>query len=68
MTAPENTPLAYTLKEAAQVCGVSVDTIKRAIRAGDLAARYPTSRPVIERTELQAWLEATPSQPKARTA
>ena len=32
-------PLTYTYATAAQATGLSVDTIKRAVKAGDLAAR-----------------------------
>ena len=59
-----STVVAYNLQDAAAAAGVSVDTIRRAIRAGDLIANYPTSRPVILRDELDAWLRATPTEPK----
>jgi excisionase family DNA binding protein len=55
--------LAYKIPEAAKVAGVSQDTIRRAIRKGDLAAKYPTSHAVIMRDELEAWLRSTPSEP-----
>lgn len=54
------TPLAYSMADAAAVCGVSIDVIRRAIRANDLPARYPTSRPVILHADLEAWLHAAP--------
>lgn len=54
--------LAYTLDEAADACGVSVDVIRRAIRTKDLPVRYPTSRPVIRRSDLEAWVDAAPEE------
>lgn len=56
------TPVAYTVQDAAASAGVSTDTIRRAIKSGDLIANYPTSRPVILRDELDAWLRASPTE------
>ncbi len=53
---------AYSIAEAAEATGVSDRTIRRAIEAGDLAVRYPTSRAVIPVDELRAWIESKPSQ------
>ncbi len=53
---------AYSIAEAAEAAGVSDKTIRRAIEAGDLAVRYPTSRPVVPVDELRAWIDAMPSQ------
>lgn len=50
--------IAYTVQQAAEACGVSPDTIRRAIRAKDLPARYPTTRPVILKSDLESWLLA----------
>lgn len=55
-------PIAYNVVDAARACGVSDVVLRRAIRSGELIARYPTSRPVILRTDLEAWLNATPEQ------
>jgi hypothetical protein len=58
--------LAYTREEAATACGVSVDSIKRAINRGDLRAKRsakhpetgePTGKYLILAADLQAWLE-----------
>lgn len=54
--------LAYDIQEAARIAGVSVNTLRRAIKKGDLAARFPTSKAVILRRELEAWLESSPSE------
>lgn len=58
--------LAYNVDEAAAACGVSRDTIKRAIGAGNLKASKtsrnektgePVGRLVITAKALEAWLE-----------
>lgn len=54
--------LAYTLDEAAAACGVSRDVVDRAVAQGNLICVYPTSRPVITRTELQEWVESWPTE------
>jgi len=54
--------IAYTITEAADACGVSEPIIRRAIAAGDITARYPTSRPVIEADELRDWLTTRPTE------
>lgn len=58
------TRLAYTKKEAAAVCGVSVDTIVRAVNSGALRAKRssskdgkPTGRYLITAKALEAWLD-----------
>ncbi|NOJ59774.1 helix-turn-helix domain-containing protein [Arthrobacter sp. 260] len=56
--------IAYNIQEAAAAVGCSADTLRAHIKAGYLIARYPTSRPVIVREELIAWLSSLPSEPK----
>ena len=58
------TAVAYNVKDAASVAGVSQDVIRAAIKRGDLIAHYPTSRPVILRAELEEWLKSTPTEGK----
>lgn len=62
MSAPEDFKKAYTVQEAAKAYGVSPDVIRAHIKAGDLVARYPTSRPIIGAGELKNWFEALPSE------
>jgi excisionase family DNA binding protein len=60
--------LAYSVIDAADVVGVSTDTIRRAIKAGDLPAkrtsRTPAGRPsgyiLIRRVDLEEWLARLP--------
>lgn len=54
--------VAYTIYEAADACGVSDKTIRRAIDSGDLIAYYPTSRAVILKEDLQDWIKAAPTE------
>lgn len=57
--------LAFNIDEAAAACGVSRDTIKRAINKGSLKAAKsskdkdgnPTGKYVITAANLQAWLD-----------
>lgn len=48
--------MAYTIDEAAEVASVSVTTIREAYRSGALPVTKPTSRPLILRADLEAWL------------
>ncbi len=57
-------PGAFTIAGAAAYSAVSEKTVRRAIGSGDLPAKYPTSRPVILRADLDAWLQAAPDQPR----
>jgi hypothetical protein len=59
-------PLAYSIDDAAAAVGYSSDTIRRQIDKGNLSVRYANRKPVILRSELEAWLESLPSEPPAR--
>jgi hypothetical protein len=54
--------IAYTYADAAEATGVSIDVIRRAVRAGDLVPAYPTTRPVLLADDLRDWLRACPSE------
>lgn len=58
------TRLAYTRKEAAEMCGVSEDTIRRAKNKGDLRAKRLTKdetkkggKELYRLEDLQDWLD-----------
>lgn len=58
-----SSPLAYDVNTAAEVCGVSRDTIVRAINTGALKSKAlsitskgKASKRVILRADLEAWL------------
>lgn len=54
--------IAYDVDQAADATSHSKDVIRRAIRAGELVARYPTSKPVIRAEDLQAWIDRSPTE------
>jgi len=53
--------LAYTVDELEQVSGVSRRVIYAHIRANRLTPRYPSTRPVFLRSEVERWLESLPT-------
>ncbi len=65
-TIPSVGKLAYSLKEASAVTGVSVDELRRCIHATDGSALYAKrigargGRYLIEHNELVRWLAALP--------
>ena len=61
-------PIAYTIPDAAQACGVSETVLKDAINAGEITRRYPNSKPIIEVDELREWVKSLPLKPTRRTA
>lgn len=50
--------LAYSREEVADMVGMSVSSIRRAIAAGDLHAKRTTGRILITRDALAEWLES----------
>lgn len=54
--------IAYTKRQAADACGLSIDTITRAINSGDLETITPAidgrelSKVLILASELERWL------------
>jgi hypothetical protein len=54
--------LAYTLQEAADAVGMKLSALRAIIAKGDLAVKYPNSKPVIPADELKAWLDSLPSE------
>lgn len=65
------TPVSFSYETASLASGHSTDTIKRAVRSGDLAVRYvevdgrTLSKPVIERDELERWIRAGKTERRA---
>lgn len=54
--------ISYSVQEAAAAVGLSPDSLRAAIRSGDLVAKYPTARPVILHDDLYEWINAAPSR------
>lgn len=62
-----STPIAYALTDAAAAVGLSERTVRDAIRRGDLAVRYAGRKVLIRADDLDAWVDAMPSD-RPRTA
>jgi hypothetical protein len=58
--------LAYSIDDAATAVGYSADTIRREVDKGNLSVRYANRKPIILRSELEAWLESLPSERPGR--
>lgn len=54
--------VSFDVQGAAAATGISVDVLRRAIRAGDLVAHYPTSKPLILADDLRAWIASAPTE------
>jgi hypothetical protein len=56
-------PVSFDVFGAGNASGVSVDVIRRAVRAGDLPVHYPNvngrqvNKPLILADDLRAWVE-----------
>lgn len=48
--------ISYAIAELPQVTGIGLTTIKAAIARGDLQVHYPTSKGVVMRSEVEAWV------------
>jgi hypothetical protein len=69
MFPPPDQALAYTLKDAARICGMSEALLYRAVKSGDLPAKRtsqrdpkeaPTGRILVLRSELENFLNNLP--------
>lgn len=55
--------LAYTYDEAAELVGYSSKVLRTAAAEGTLIVKYGTqTKPVIRHADLEAWLEALPTE------
>lgn len=53
--------IAYPVKDAAALVGVSESALRAAHRNGDIDFHYPTSHPVVLHDDLIAWVTAAPT-------
>jgi hypothetical protein len=53
--------IAVNRDQAAELVGLSKDSIVRAIRAGDLTEHYVSAKPVILVDDLRAWIASAPT-------
>lgn len=57
--------VSYTLAQAVEATGISADTIRAAVAAGDLVANYAgekASKPIFRAVELDAWIASLPTE------
>ena len=68
-SAPDHSPLAYTLQQARDVTGLGMTSLYDAIGSGDLAARKRGRRTIVLHDDLEAWLKSLPAyQPTGEAA
>ena len=58
---PALNPVSAGVTDAARLAGVSVDTIQKAVRSGELPIHYPTRRGLILIEDLRAWVASAPT-------
>lgn len=54
--------LSYSVANLAIATDLSVDTIQKAIKAGDLRAKFYGTKPVVRRIHAEAWLDSLPEE------
>lgn len=52
----------FTYAEAATYLGISPDLVKALVRESEIPARYIRSKPILDRVDLDAFLESRPSE------
>jgi len=55
-------PVSYSLTDAARATGVSVETIRRAVRSNLLVPNYVGRKPLFRVDELQRWVSSLPDE------
>ncbi|MBP5800780.1 hypothetical protein J2D78_01655 [Microbacterium maritypicum] len=60
--------LSYSIENFAKATDYGVTTIREAIDAGDLVARYANSKPVITREDGLLWLRSLRTEKPGRVA
>lgn len=60
--------VSYSLQGAAEASGISLDVIRKAMRAGDLPVHYPRvngkpiARPLVRADDLDRWVQDGPTE------
>lgn len=62
MATPTIDKFSYSVKEFSDRTGISVDILRRHIKAGTLVAAYPSEKAYITHTEGQRWLDSLPAE------
>lgn len=58
--------LSYSVPNLAAATDLSVDSISKAIKNGDLVANYFGSKPLVTRDEARRWLNDLPNEKPGR--
>lgn len=58
--------LSYSVPNLAAATDLSVDSISKAIKKGDLVANYFGSKPLVTRDEARRWLNDLPNEKPER--
>lgn len=60
--------ISYSVANLAAATDLSVDSINKAIKNGDLVAKYFGTKPLIGREEAQRWFASLPDEKPERAA
>lgn len=60
--------LSYSIPNLAIASDLSVDSIQKAIKRGDLVANYFGTKPIIARDEARRWIESLPTEKPERAS
>lgn len=60
--------ISYSVRSLAAATELSVDSINKAIKDGDLVARYFGTKPLIGRDEALRWFESLPDEKPTKTS
>ncbi|WP_420111646.1 hypothetical protein [Pseudactinotalea sp.] len=60
--------LSYSVQNLAIAVDLSVDSIQKAIKNGDLVANYYGTKPLITRDEARRWIDSLPTEKPERVA
>lgn len=60
--------LSYSVQNLAGATDLSVDSIQKAIKRGDLVANYFGTKPIITREEARRWIDSLPTERPERVA
>lgn len=62
METTQRNKISYSLPALAEATGLSVDSIQKAIKRGDLVASYFGTKPVVEEEEGVRWIKSLPTE------
>jgi len=53
-------PLAYSVRDAAEACGISLSKLEEVIKRDEVFVKWVDGKRVIPATEINAWIESLP--------